>query len=37
LAGIGTVVTLGAAGWDLVARAHAETPTFLRDRGHPAV
>ena len=31
-----SVVTLGAAGWDLVDRAHAETPTFLQDRGHPA-
>ena len=29
-----SVVTLGAAGWELVERAHAETPTFLRDRGH---
>ena len=32
-----SVVTLGAAGWELVDRAHAETPTFLQDRGHPAV
>lgn len=31
-----SVVTLGAAGWELVDRAHAETPTFLQDRGHPA-
>ena len=27
-----SVVTLGAAGWDLVDRAHAETPTFLAQR-----
>ena len=34
-----SVVTLGATGWELVDRAHAETPTFLpdpaRDRGQP--
>ena len=27
-----SVVTLGATGWELVDRAHTETPTFLRDR-----
>ncbi|GAA2137098.1 hypothetical protein GCM10009844_03850 [Nocardioides koreensis] len=27
-----SVVTLGATGWELVDRAHAETPTFLSDR-----
>ena len=26
-----SVVTLGATGWELVDRAHAETPTFLPD------
>jgi hemerythrin-like domain-containing protein len=31
-----SVVTLGAFGWDLVDRAHAESPTFLLDHGAPA-
>lgn len=26
-----SVVTLGAAGWDLVEQAHQQSPTFLRD------
>lgn len=27
-----SVVTLGASGWDIVARAHAEEPSFLAER-----
>lgn len=27
-----SVVTLGASGWELVDRAHAEAPSFLHDR-----
>ena len=26
-----SIVTLGARGWDQIARAHADTPTFLTD------
>ena len=31
-----SVVTLGASGWQLVDRAHAESPTFLRELSAPA-
>ena len=32
-----SVVTLGATGWDTIARAHADTPTFLNDGGSMTV
>ena len=32
-----SVVSLGSAGWDTVARVHGEQPSFLRERHHPDI